>query len=78
MSCFLIYSKKDIRSKKNICIFGMNESSVCIFKLIIISLFGLVTISYPKISYAISQDSLINSQNKKGWNVTQFFGDCLQ
>ena len=65
--------KKDIRSKKKYLYFrGMNESSVCIFKLIIISLFGLVTISYPKISYAISQDSLINSQNKKGWNVTPF------
>lgn len=67
-----LFKKRHSIEKKYLYFRGMNESSVCIFKLIIISLFGLVTISYPKISYAIPQDSLINSQNKKGWNVTPF------
>ena len=67
-----LFKKRHSIEKKYLYFRGMNESSVCIFKLIIISLFGLVTILYPKISYAIPQDSLINSQNKKGWNVTPF------
>ncbi|MFR3549953.1 MAG: hypothetical protein ACLTTW_06920 [Coprobacter sp.] len=43
-----------------------------ILKSIATLLFGLVMILYPEISYAIPQDSLTNSQNKKGWNITPF------